>query len=134
MSTEVPVSAPWTAPERRRLGRSGLPVLDRPEQRLPRFKQIVPVATRPIFGAEPEELSLLFVLFYIASSGDEQNPGTFERNFNTRGGAQMFRFHGGSQLIALAPRAQARPAGGAALAGCAGSFSVTAASSSTRTG
>jgi len=47
------------------------------------------------------ELSLLFVLFYIAASGDEQHPGTFERNFNTRDGAQMFRFRGGSQRIAI---------------------------------
>jgi len=39
------------------------------------------------------------VLFYIAASGNEQNPGTFERNFNTRDGAQMFRFEGGSALI-----------------------------------
>ena len=57
------------------------------------------MATRPIFGAEPRELSLLFVLFYIAASGDEQNAGTFERNFNTRDGAQMCRFVGGTQLI-----------------------------------
>jgi monoamine oxidase len=53
-----------------------------------------------VFGAEPRELSLLFVLFYIAASGNEQNPGTFERNFNTQGGAQMWRFSGGTQLIA----------------------------------
>ena len=65
----------------------------------PQFRKLVPVATRPIFGAEPRELSLLFVLFYIASSGNEENAGTFERNFNTRDGAQMCRFVGGSQLI-----------------------------------
>ena len=67
----------------------------------PQFKALLPVATRPIFGAEPRELSLLFVLFYVASSGNAQNPGTFERNFNTRGGAQQDRFIGGSQRIAL---------------------------------
>ena len=61
----------------------------------------MPVATRPIFGTEPRDLSLLFVLFYIAASGDEQHPGTFERNFNTRNGAQMWRLAGGSQLLAL---------------------------------
>jgi monoamine oxidase len=66
-----------------------------------RFRSLVPVATRPIFGAEPWELSLLFVLFYIASSGDETHTGTFERNFDTRGGAQQNRFIGGSQTIAL---------------------------------
>ncbi len=41
------------------------------------------------------------MLFYIASSGNEKNPGTFERNFDTRGGAQQNRFIGGSQTIAL---------------------------------
>ena len=39
------------------------------------------------------------MLFYVASSGNEENVGTFERNFNTRDGAQMFRFVGGSQRI-----------------------------------
>ena len=58
-------------------------------------------STGPIFGAEPRELSLLFALFYIAASGDPKHPGTFERNFNTRGGAQMSGgFVGGSQEIA----------------------------------
>ena len=66
----------------------------------------MPLATRPIFGAEPRELSLLFTLFYIASSGNEQNPGTFERNFDTRGGGQQSRFVGGSQTIALKIAAQ----------------------------
>jgi monoamine oxidase len=66
-----------------------------------RFRDLVAASTRPIFGAEPRELSLLFVLFYIAASGNEQHPGTFERNFDTRGGAQMWRFVGGSQRIAL---------------------------------
>jgi monoamine oxidase len=66
-----------------------------------RFNEVVAASTRAIFGAEPRELSLLFVLFYIAASGDAHHRGTFERNFNTRGGAQQSRFHGGSQEIAL---------------------------------
>ena len=49
---------------------------------------VVSAATEAIFGCEPRELSLLYTLFYIAASGNEQNPGTFERNFNTGGGAQ----------------------------------------------
>jgi monoamine oxidase len=53
-----------------------------------------------VFGAEPRELSLLFVLFYIAASGNESNPGTFERNFNTKDGAQMYRFKRGAAKIA----------------------------------
>ena len=40
-----------------------------------RFTDLVAAATRPIFGAEPRELSLLFMLFYIAASGNETAPG-----------------------------------------------------------
>src|SRR5439155_19588719 len=54
-----------------------------------------------IFGCEARELSLLYTLFYIAASGNEQNPGTFERNFNTAGGAQESRFVGGAETIAV---------------------------------
>ena len=66
-----------------------------------RFMNLLQIATEPIFGAEARDLSLLFTLFYIASSGDEKNPGTFERNFNTRGGAQQWRMLGGTQLVAI---------------------------------
>jgi monoamine oxidase len=65
------------------------------------FLDLVSAACEPIFGAEPREVSLLYVLFYIASSGNEQNVGTFERNFNTQGGAQESRLEGGAQLISI---------------------------------
>lgn len=65
------------------------------------FLAVISAATEPIFGAEPWEISLLYTLFYIASSGNEQNTGTFERNFNTSGGAQESRFLGGAQQISL---------------------------------
>jgi monoamine oxidase len=98
-STTVPVDAPWTAPNAAAWDAQTLEAYIEANALTPQFKALVPIATRPIFGAEPREVSLLFVLFYIASSGNEQNPGTFERNFNTRDGAQMFRFAGGTQLI-----------------------------------
>jgi monoamine oxidase len=101
MASTVPVDAPWKAERALEWDSQTFDTWVRDNSTSPRFRRIVPVATRPIFGAEPRELSLLFVLFYIAASGDEQHPGTFERNFNTRDGAQMFRFKGGSQLIAL---------------------------------
>jgi monoamine oxidase len=101
MSTQVPVDAPWTSSQREEWDGQTLETWVRDNSSTQAFRDLVPVATRPIFGAEPRDLSLLFVLFYIAASGDEQNPGTFERNFNTRDGAQMWRFLGGSQLLAL---------------------------------
>jgi monoamine oxidase len=101
MSTQVPVGAPWNASNARAWDNQTLENWINNHSITPQFREIVPVATRPIFGAEPRELSLLFTLFYIAASGNEKNPGTFERNFNTRGGAQESRFVGGSQLICL---------------------------------
>src|SRR6266498_2087121 len=60
---------------------------------------VATAATEAIFGCEPRDLSLLYTLFYIAASGNAQNPGTFERNFNTAGGAQMRRFYGGAYRV-----------------------------------
>jgi monoamine oxidase len=102
MSQSVPVSAPWSAPNARDWDSQTLESWINSQIVIsPRFRELLPIATRPIFGAEARELSLLFVLFYIASSGNAQNPGTFERNFDTRGGGQESRFVGGSQRIAL---------------------------------
>jgi monoamine oxidase len=99
MSTQVPVDAPWSASSAASWDGQTLESWVNSNSVTPRFKALVPAATRPIFGAEPRELSLLFVLFYIASSGNERNPGTFERNFDTRNGAQQWRFVGGTQEI-----------------------------------
>ena len=99
MSTSVPVDAPYEAPDAANLDRQTLEEFIRANSTSERFRNVVSAATRPIFGAEPRELSLLFVLFYIACSGNETNPGTFERNFNTRGGGQESRIVGGSQVV-----------------------------------
>ena len=102
MAKSVPVDAPWKAPNAAALdGQTLESWINATVAVTPRFRQVLSLATRPIFGAEPRELSLLFVLFYVASSGNSSHPGNFERNFDTRGGAQMSRFHGGSQVIAL---------------------------------
>jgi monoamine oxidase len=102
LSKRVPVDAPWRAPRAAEWDRQSLKgyIDSQPLENPREFKPLVSAAVRPIFGAEPREVSLLFALFYVAASGDENHPGTFERNFDTRDGAQMWRFHGGSQLIA----------------------------------
>ena len=53
------------------------------------------VAGRTVWGAEPEELSLLHVAFYLRSAG------SFEMLTDAEGGAQQDRLVGGSQLIAI---------------------------------
>ncbi len=101
LALRVPVDAPWDTPGAAQLDSESLETwLRRNSTGGKRFMDVARAATRPIFGAEPRELSLLFVLFFIAASGDERTPGTFERNFNTRAGAQQDRIDGGTQQIA----------------------------------
>ncbi len=120
LSTEVPVDAPWQAS---RAGQWDGQTLESWAQthssysKNKSFRRLVAVATRPIFGAEPREISFLFTLFYIAASGDERHPGTFERNFSTRNGAQMWRFVGGTELLAQKMARQPRRPSRAALTG-----------------
>jgi monoamine oxidase len=99
MAKSVSVDAPWEAPNAADWDRQTLETWLRENSAAPRFRRLAAAATRPIFGADPLELSLLFVLFYIAASGDETHQGTFERNFNTREGAQMWRLEGTTQAI-----------------------------------
>jgi monoamine oxidase len=101
MALKIPVDAPHTAAGAAQLDSQSLESwLRRSSTGGKRFMDLATVAVRTIFGADPRELSLLFTLFYIAASGDERTPGTFERNFNTRSGAQQDRIDGGTQQIA----------------------------------
>jgi monoamine oxidase len=101
-AAKMSVDAPWEYPGAAKLDRQTLATTIAAAQGPPEFAAVAAAAARPIFGAEPDEISLLFTLFYIAASGDPMHKGTFQRNFNTRGGAQQSRFHGGSQAIPLA--------------------------------
>jgi len=107
MSTMVPVDSPWTSSMAEQWDRQTLDTWLRANTSgSDEFMAVTSAATEAIFGCEPRDLSLLYTLFYIAASGDEQNAGTFERNFNTAGGAQESRFVGGAQTIALAMAGQ----------------------------
>jgi monoamine oxidase len=100
MAADIDVNAPWRAQLAGQYDSQTMQTWLDQHSATERFRALAALATRPIFGAEPRELSLLYVLFYIAASGDENHVGTFERNFDTRGGAQQSRFVGGSQLVA----------------------------------
>ena len=101
MAREVPVDAPWEAPHASEWDAQTLLRFARENSSgHPRFLELLAVITRAALGAEAGQLSLLFTTLFVAQSGDEKHPGTFERNFNTRKGAQQDRFRGGSQLVA----------------------------------
>ena len=101
MATTVPVDAPWTAQNAEDWdSQTTYTWVKNNSSGSARFMDLLQIATEPIFGAEARDISLLYTLFYIAASGNEQNQGTFERNFNTRGGAQQQRMVGGTQHVA----------------------------------
>jgi monoamine oxidase len=102
MSKSVPVDKPWTAQNAADWDSQTFHSYAKANSSGSKeFMKLVSIATEPIFGAEARDISLLYTLFYIAASGNEQNVGTFERNFNTRGGAQEKRMVGGTQLVSL---------------------------------
>jgi monoamine oxidase len=102
MAAEIDVKKPWSHPNAALWDSQTLETFVRANSTGNKeFLALLSAACEPIFGAEAREVSLLYVLFYIASSGDENNVGTFERNFNTTGGAQETRIEGGAQLISI---------------------------------
>src|SRR4051812_10604801 len=102
MAAELDVNKPWAHPRAAEWDSQTLDSwIKQNSSGNKEFLDLVAAACEPIFGAEPREISLLYTLFYIASSGNEQNVGTFERNFNTQGGGQETRIEGGAQLISI---------------------------------
>ncbi|WP_243058991.1 FAD-dependent oxidoreductase [Nocardioides sp. SR21] len=102
MAAEIDVAAPWDHPSASAWDAQTLGEWIRANAiNADGVENLIESWTQPGFGADPNELSLLYVLWYVACSGDEQNVGTFARNSDTANGAQERRFVGGSQLIPL---------------------------------
>jgi monoamine oxidase len=93
------VSAPWHAKNAAAWDRMTLDEWLRSEVPSEKGRAIFTSACQSIWGADPKELSLLYVLQYAAAAGNAKNPGSFLRLITASGGAQEQRFVGGSQLI-----------------------------------
>jgi monoamine oxidase len=102
MAGDVPVDKPWTAANAEEWDSQTLETWIRANAANAQgILAILAPFTEALVGAEPRDVSLLFVLSYVASAGDANNPGTFERLFNVRNGAQQSRLVGGSQQVSL---------------------------------
>jgi monoamine oxidase len=100
LSTGVPPAAPWTATHAARYDGQTLETWVRANAvNKNGILALLAPFTEALVGAEPRDLSMLFVLGYVAAAGNASTPGTFERLMDVRGGAQQTRFVGGSQLI-----------------------------------
>lgn len=101
-AAQLDVAAPWAHPRAAEWDATTLAAYIRTHSlNAAGITNLIRCWTQPGFGADPDQLSLLFVLHYIACSGNETTPGTFDRNADTAHGAQERRFVGGSQLLPL---------------------------------
>ncbi len=95
LATRVPLEAPWEAPGAERLDAQTAATWLRRNLATRAGRMLLELGIKAVWAAQPEDLSLLHVLFYIHSAG------SLEMLFDTDGGAQQDRFAGGSQLLAL---------------------------------
>jgi len=91
---EVPLEAPWDAPDAAALDSQTLASWFDTHLTSASARDILEVAVKAVFGTGSGELSLLFALFYLHAGGGLTNLA------RTTGGAQERRFTGGSQQLA----------------------------------
>ena len=95
LARTVPLDAPWEAPNAGRLDSQTVHSWMRRNVPTRGARALVQLGTEAVWAAQPEDVSLLHLLFYIHSGG------SFESLLDAEGGAQQDRFVGGSQLVAL---------------------------------
>jgi len=95
MARSVPLHAPWEAPGAARLDGQTAATWMRRHMATRSGRMLLGLGIEAVWAAQPEDMSLLHVLFYIHSAG------SLEMLFDTEGGAQQDRFAGGSQEIPL---------------------------------
>ena len=91
----VGAEEPWAAKRAAELDAQTLAEWMEGNVRTPMARQLIGLAGRTIWGAGPEEISLLHALFYVDSAG------SFDKLIDTEGGAQQDRLDGGAQLLPL---------------------------------
>jgi len=86
---------PWAAESAAELDRVSLAEWIGGNVRTPIARELIGLAGRTVWGAGPEELSMLHVLFYVGAAG------SFDALIDTEGGAQQDRLDGGAQGLPL---------------------------------
>jgi monoamine oxidase len=94
LARKVDVEAPWRTPGAERLDSQTFWSWMRRNVYTPGGRMLLELGVEAVWAAEPADVSLLHVLFYVASAG------SYDLLVDTEGGAQQDRFVGGSQLVA----------------------------------
>lgn len=95
MAAQVPLDRPWKAPKAAEWDSQTAHTWFRRNLRTRAGRELLQLGTEAVWAAQPEDVSLLHVLFYIHSAG------RLEHLLDTGGGAQQDRFVGGSQLVPI---------------------------------
>ncbi|MCP2338309.1 FAD-dependent oxidoreductase [Actinomadura rupiterrae] len=101
MASKVPVGEPWKAPDAEDWDSQTFFTWSRSHSLSSGARFLMDEFVSSTLSVRSKDVSLLYVLNYIASAGDESNPGTVDRLINTKGGGQESRFVGGSQEVPL---------------------------------
>src|SRR3954471_7084285 len=101
MASQINLEKPWESPNAAEWDSQTFETWKQDNVKTPGGQFLLDVACTSVFSVEPRDVSLLFVLFYIAAAGNESTPGTLERLVTTAPGAQSDRVVGGTQLIPL---------------------------------
>src|SRR3954469_15397811 len=101
MASQINLERPWESPNAAEGDGQTFETWKQDNVKTPNGQFLLDVACTSVFSVEPRDVSLLFVLFYIAAAGDESKPGTLERLVTTAPGAQSDRVKGGTQLIPI---------------------------------
>jgi monoamine oxidase len=101
MASELDVSAPWNHPKAIEWDSISFGTWLDTITPLPSARFLFDLASTSLFSAESPEISLLYVVAYIAAAGNETNVGTLDRLIATTDGAQEKRVEGGTQMIAI---------------------------------
>jgi monoamine oxidase len=95
LSRRVDTEAPWRSKHAAKLDSQTFASWVRRNMRTWFGREMMEIAGKTVWGAGPEEMSLLHVLFYAKAAGG------LNMLLDTEGGAQQDRIVGGSQLFAL---------------------------------
>jgi monoamine oxidase len=98
-AAELNTSAPWMHPKAEELDSMTFQQFIDQQATLSDTSLVLTTACKAIFAAEPRELSLLYVVAYIAAAGNETAVGTLDRLTAIKDGAQEKRVVGGTGLI-----------------------------------
>ena len=94
MANTVPRRRPWKADDAQEFDSKSFHDWMEENVPSPNGRELVSLGIEAVFSAQPRDMSLLHVLFYIHSAG------SLDILITTGGGAQDSRFVGGSQLVA----------------------------------